>query len=115
MNQPPGTNRPDWDLDVKEPELAVQLRTKLGEVMDLELGLSVIQLGLIRNVTLEPDQVVIDMILTSPFCPYGPMMMDMVNKKAEEALGKPAAVILGAEMWDFSMAEKGLLDDWGLF
>ncbi len=115
MTQPPGTNRPDWDLDLKDPELANHLRAQLAEVKDLELDLDVIQLGLIRNVTLEPDKTVIEMILTSPFCPYGPMMMDMVSKKAEEVFGKPATVIMGVEMWDFSMAEEGLLDNWGLF
>lgn len=115
MNQQPGTNRPDWDLDLKDPVLAGQLRSALSEVKDLELDLSVIQLGLIRNVTIQPDEVMVDMILTSPFCPYGPMMMDQVSKKAEETLGRPVTVILGAEMWNFSMAEEGLLDDWGLF
>ena len=115
MTSPSGTNRPDWDLNLKDPELASVLRAQLAEVKDLELDLSVIQLGLIRNVTLESNQVVIEMILTSPFCPYGPMMMDMVSQKAEKTLGKTATVILGAEMWDFSMAEEGLLDNWGLY
>lgn len=115
VTQSSGANRPPWDLALKDPALASQLRSRLTEVKDLELDLDVIQLGLIRNVTLEPDQAIIEMILTSPFCPYGPMMIDMVNQKADEALGRPTTVILGAEMWDFSMAEEGLLDDWGLY
>jgi metal-sulfur cluster biosynthetic enzyme len=115
MTTPTGTNRPDWDLDLKNPELANHLRAQLAEVKDLELDLNVIQLGLIRNVIDEPETTTVEMILTTPFCPYGPMMIDMVHDKAEEALGKPVSVIMGAEMWDFSMTEEGLLDDWGLY
>lgn len=115
MTQQTGNNRPAWNLDQKDPVLSGQLRDRLTEVKDFELGLNVIQLGLIRNVTLEADTAVIEMILTSPFCPYGPLMMDEVRKKAEEALGKPVSVNLGSEVWDFSMAEEGLLDNWGLF
>lgn len=115
MTKPSGTNRPDWDLDLQDPALAAVMRTKLAEVKDLELDLDVIQLGLIRNVAVEEDKVMVEMILTTPFCPYGPVMIDMVHDKAVEALGKPVDVVLGAEMWDFSMAEEGLLDDWGLY
>ena len=115
MTNPSGTNRPDWDLDFQDRELANQLRARLAEVKDLELDLDVIQLGLIRNVAVETDKVMVEMILTTPFCPYGPLMIEMVHDKTEEALGKPVDVVLGAEMWDFSMAEEGLLDDWGLY
>lgn len=115
MTNPTGTNRPPWDLDVKDPELAARIKEELAEVKDLELDLNVIQLGLIRNVIAEEQSVTIEMILTTPFCPYGPMMIEMVHDKAQEAFGKPVSVVLGAEMWDFSMAEEGLLDDWGLY
>jgi hypothetical protein len=55
------------------------------------------------------------MILTTPFCPYGPALIDITRKKAEEALGKPTLISLGMDVWDFSMMEEGLGDDWGLY
>jgi len=115
VNPPTGTNRPEWELDKTNPDLANTLKPQLSEVKDLELDLNVVELGLIRNATLQQDQVVVEMILTTPFCPYGPAMIDMVWQKTEEALNLPATVVLGAEVWDFSMAEEGLLDDWGLY
>ena len=115
MKHQTGTNRPAWDLDIKDSEKANHLKARLTEVKDLELDLDVIQLGLIRNVTFQENQIVVEMILTTPFCPYGPAMIDMVWQKTEEALNLPATVILGSEVWDFSMTEEGLLDDWGLY
>jgi hypothetical protein len=55
------------------------------------------------------------MILTTPFCPYGPAMLESTREKAEEGLKMEAHIDLGMEMWDFSMMEEGLGGDWGLF
>lgn len=54
-----------------EPELMGALKA----VYDPELGISIVDLGLIYGVkAVEPDRVVIDMTLTSPGCPLGPMI-----------------------------------------
>ncbi|WP_054521068.1 metal-sulfur cluster assembly factor [Thermanaerothrix daxensis] len=111
----PGTNRPAWDAEATHPEACNKLREALREIIDPEIGLNVIQLGLIRNVRIEPDQVMIRMILTTPFCPYGPALIEMTRQKAEQALGIPAFIELGMEMWDFSMMEEGIDLGWGLY
>jgi metal-sulfur cluster biosynthetic enzyme len=111
----PGTNRPTWAAEETHPEQCEKLRTKLGEVVDPEIGLNIIQLGLIRDVNFKEDQTIIKMILTTPFCPYGPAMLEMTRQKAEEALNQPAQIDLGLEAWDFSMMEEGLGGDWGLY
>ncbi|HZU86189.1 MAG TPA: iron-sulfur cluster assembly protein [Anaerolineaceae bacterium] len=115
MSQPPGTNRPKWDAEEKYPELCQKLRQGFGEVMDPELGLSIIQLGLIRNVQIEDESVTVKMILTTPYCPYGPAMIDVTRKKAEEVMERPAFIDFSVEMWDFSMMEEGLGPEWGLY
>ena len=110
-----GTNRPAWAAEAEQPELAEKLKTGLSEVIDPEIGMNIIQLGLIRDVEIEPELVKIVMILTTPFCPYGPSMIESTRQKAEEALDRPAKVEMGVEVWDFSMMEEGLGNDWGLY
>jgi metal-sulfur cluster biosynthetic enzyme len=55
------------------------------------------------------------MILTTPFCPYGPAMLESTRKKAEEVLERETSLDFGMDPWDFSMVEEELMDDWGLY
>lgn len=105
----------NWQADSSHPTIAEDLREKLREVMDPELGLNIIQLGLVRDVIITDESAHLKMILTTPFCPYGPALLEMSRKKAEEAIGKPTTIEMSMEMWDFSMMEEGAGGDWGLF
>ncbi len=104
-----------WDMDSQEPDLAQTLRDGLREINDPEIHLNIIQLGLVRNVILEPERAIVKMILTTPFCPYGPSMLEATRQKAENILGREVHIDLGLEPWDFSMMEDGLGGEWGLF
>ncbi len=95
--------------------LEEKVREALREVLDPELGLSVVELGLIRKIDIKKDSVDVTMILTTPFCPYGPRLMETVRKAAEEAAQVPATTTPGMELWDPSMMEEGAGADWGLF
>jgi metal-sulfur cluster biosynthetic enzyme len=108
-------NRPEWTIDNTHPDLVEPLTEALRSIVDPEIGLNIIQLGLIRNVIIEDNSALVKMILTTPFCPYGPAMLESTRAKAEEALGMPAHMDLGMDMWDFSMMEEGLADGWGLY
>ena len=55
------------------------------------------------------------MLLTTPFCPYGPALIEQVRRAAEKAAQMPARVTLAMEMWDPSMMEGGAPKEWGLF
>lgn len=83
-------NRPIWQLDSTNPELVEKFTDAMREIIDPEIGLNIIQLGLIRDVRLEEGSSVVKMILTTPFCPYGPAMLESTRQKAEEALEVPA-------------------------
>lgn len=89
------------------------VRESLRQVVDPEIGLDVIALGLIEMVNVLPDEKVIDvdMLLTTPFCPYAPWMVQQVREKAEMvAPGWTADVEVLAKQWDPSMMEDpGLL------
>ena len=104
-----------WEFEASDPEKAALLRDSLREVRDPELGYSVIELGLIRNVVFQETRYLITMILTTPFCPYAPTMVEQVRANAEAALGKEVAIDLKMDLWDQSMMEEGFELDWGVF
>ena len=104
-----------WTIHDTHPEIVEHVREKLAEVVDPEIGMTIIQLGLIRNVEIDGDIARLKMILTTPFCPYGPAMVDMTRQKAQEALKRPVTVEMGMEVWDFAMMEDPTAMDWGLY
>ncbi len=102
-----------WEADSTHPELAEGVRTALRQVVDPEIGLSVIELGLIRQLSIADGEVQLKMILTTPFCPYGPALLEMTRVKAEEAASMPTRIELGMEMWEPSFMEEGAGAAWG--
>ncbi len=108
-------NRPIWQIDSTNPELVEPLTDALREIVDPEIGLNIIQLGLIRDIEINEGSALVRMMLTTPFCPYGPAMLESTRQKAESVLNVPTHMDLDMGMWDFSMMEEGLADDWGLY
>jgi metal-sulfur cluster biosynthetic enzyme len=104
-----------WDIHDTHPELVEPLRTKLQEIVDPEIGLNVIQLGLVRKVSVTNQEANLYILLTTPFCPYGPAMLDMIKEKSTEALNMPVTLQMGMEAWDFSMMEDPGALDWGMY
>lgn len=104
-----------WSIEETHPDLVEKLRTSLSEVVDPEIGLNIIELGLVRDVRMTSDSAEMTMILTTPFCPYGPAMLETARKKAEECLERPVIIEMGMEMWHPSMIEEGAGAEWGLF
>ncbi len=97
-------------------ELEDEITTALRNIYDPEIGMSVIELGLVRKIDLQPDLVEATMILTTPFCPYGPQLIEQVRRTIEKVAEKPTRITLGMEMWDPSMMEGGGPPaDWGLY
>jgi metal-sulfur cluster biosynthetic enzyme len=108
-------NFPIWDIEETHPDEVPAIEEGLSEIMDPELGLNIIQLGLIRNVSVKEDHAVVTMILTTPFCPYGPALMESARKKVEKIMEMSTKINYGHETWDPTMMEEGLADDWGLY
>jgi metal-sulfur cluster biosynthetic enzyme len=104
-----------WQAESTHPDLAEKAKTALREVVDPEIGLNVIELGLIRDLIVEDESANIRMIMTTPFCPYAPALLEMTRKKGESALERPTTIELGADMWDPSMMEEGAGAEWGFF
>ena len=104
-----------WRAENTHPELAATTKQDLRQVLDPELGLNIIELGLVRDLIIEEDKANLSMIMTTPFCPYAPALLEMARKKAEESVQLPTTIEMGMEMWDPSMMEEGTGADWGLF
>jgi metal-sulfur cluster biosynthetic enzyme len=109
------TNEIKWTLHDTHPELVQPLREKLAEVVDPEIGMTIIQLGLVRDVSIEDEIGRMRMILTTPFCPYGPALIEMTRQKAQEGLNKPVTIEMSMDVWDFSMMEDPSALDWGMY
>jgi metal-sulfur cluster biosynthetic enzyme len=95
------------------PDMAVteeSVMEALRGVQDPELHLDVVTLGLIRSVDLGTSPVSVKMLLTTPFCPYGPWLVQQVKETAEVATqGREAKVEVLPEQWNPEMMEDPTL------
>ncbi len=86
------------------------IRAALETVMDPEIGLSVVDLGLIREVQVEGGKTLIRMLLTTPFCPYAPQLLEDVKQAAMSAVAQPCEVEILPDPWSPDMMpDPGLL------
>ncbi|MHC1770749.1 MAG: metal-sulfur cluster assembly factor [Flexilinea sp.] len=113
--EPKKKNPAVWDFSSIDPDKAELLKDALRSVLDPELGYSVIDLGLIRNVTVTDKHVLVTMILTTPFCPYGGQLVESVRRTTMDTLIMDANVDLRFDPWDPDMMEEGFDLDWGFF
>lgn len=97
----------------REEELIESMRS----VIDPEIGMNIVELGLLRNLEIdeETQRAKITMILTTPFCPYGPQLIEQVRMVGNQVMTGGVTVEIGTELWDPSMMEEGAGGDWGLF
>ena len=103
-----------WDLGKTDRGLAESVHIGFQSVMDPELGMNIVQLGLVRNVKIVDDSAMITMILTTPFCPYAPQIMEETRSKGEEVLGIPTKIELGQEIWNRTLLAAAAIA-WGLY
>jgi metal-sulfur cluster biosynthetic enzyme len=61
-----------------------ELLAKVAEVIDPEINLSIVDLGLVYDITFDKGDVLVTMSLTSPGCPLGPVIRGEVYAKLRE-------------------------------
>src|SRR5687767_12257293 len=89
---------PAFDPQARAAELAIL--DALRAVVDPEIGMNVVELALIRQILLSPEQTEVKMILTTPFCPYAGAMIQQVKEQVETVVDNDVKVTLLAERWD---------------
>jgi metal-sulfur cluster biosynthetic enzyme len=111
--QPPA--HPSAVDDIRDRVLAA-----LGPVVDPELRISIVDLGLIYGVEFDEESkgLTVRMTLTTPACPYGPMLLGQAQEAISRVPGVPEAriVLVWDPPWDprtmSSDEAKDLLGIW---
>ena len=75
------------ELISDDADLSREVVQVLESIDDPELHVDIYTLELIRKITIENKQVHLLMTLTTPFCPYGPELIDEVKGSVSNAPG----------------------------
>jgi metal-sulfur cluster biosynthetic enzyme len=78
------------------------VREKLRPIEDPELGLSIVDLGLVRDVHVSTAHLQVDLTLTSPMCPWGPELVATVRAalRAIAPSREPVVSLVWEPPWD---------------
>ena len=97
------------------PPSAEGVRNLLRRIIDPEVGVNVVDLGLIYDIDAGDGTIRIDMTMTSPACPMGEMILDEVRAVLADKLpGWPAEVALVWEPpWNPSMMSERTRQNFG--
>jgi len=66
---------------------ADEVRDALTNVIDPELGLDFVELGLVYDIEVEDEDVYVTFTLTSPGCPIGPQVSEQMEEFVSELDG----------------------------
>jgi metal-sulfur cluster biosynthetic enzyme len=93
-----------------------EIRDMLRKVIDPEVGMNIVALGLVYSIDAAADRVAIEMTMTSPACPMGEMIMEDVH--AALAKGLPDTVKVEVSLvweppWNPSMMDEASKQHFG--
>ncbi len=78
---------------------AEEIRHALRQVMDPEVGMNIVDLGLIYRIDCAPGELYIEMTMTTPACPLSDMILDNIDAVLDPLL--PPEVDIRVELvWD---------------
>lgn len=69
---------------MRKLKIKQKIKDSLKQVKDPDIGMDIVTLGFIRNIEINIDSVNIIMTLSSPSCPYGPVLIEQVKNKVNE-------------------------------
>ncbi|NKQ58854.1 metal-sulfur cluster assembly factor [Amycolatopsis sp. K13G38] len=88
-----GRSRPDVTTLAAGPVTEDVVLNLLGDVIDPELGVDIVNLGLVYGVEIGATAVVVRMTLTTPGCPLGAYLDDEVTRCLTQLPGMPAVLV----------------------
>jgi metal-sulfur cluster biosynthetic enzyme len=76
-----------------------EVRTALRSVIDPEVGMNIVDLGLVYGVVITDNQLHVDLTMTTPACPMGEMILDDAQQALETLV--PGGVEINLNLvWD---------------
>ncbi|OGT78567.1 MAG: hydroxylase [Gammaproteobacteria bacterium RIFCSPLOWO2_02_FULL_56_15] len=75
------------------------VRAALRRVMDPEVGMNVVDLGLVYGIDITPNRVHITMTMTTPACPMGSLIIDDARKVVRGIVPETAEIDVQL-VWD---------------
>ena len=93
-----------------------QVRDVLRQVIDPEVGMNIVGLGLVYRVDIAPGRLVIEMTMTSPACPMGDMIVEDVHAalaKVLPATVEPEVRLVWEPTWKPSMMDEATKQHFG--
>jgi len=88
------------------------IREALREVIDPEVGINVVDLGLIREIAVNGRGVEVYMVLMCPECSLTEYLVEQVRRRVQNVVGdEPVEVVLLDEAWSWNDAAPHLI--WG--
>ena len=107
------------DLQINDPLFAEKLkaRTALSDVIDPELGVNIIDLGLVYGVEFpEADKLMVKMTLSTPHCPLGEAIEEGVVNALEAVFPACSVTInlVWEPVWNFDMISEAGREQLGL-
>jgi metal-sulfur cluster biosynthetic enzyme len=99
------------------------VRTALKNVIDPEIGLDIVNLGLIYNVDIQDQgkRVSVDMTLTTPACPAGPQIIEQARREigalrdVYQDMEDVAINLVWTPFWNPSMMTEDAREELGFF
>lgn len=99
------------------------VREALKEVIDPELFVNIVDLGLIYDVTITPndesgaEDIAVDMTMTSPACPAGPQLLSQSKEACEklEGVGEVEIKLVMQPPWTPERMTEDARDQLGIF
>jgi metal-sulfur cluster biosynthetic enzyme len=105
--------------ETKLPLTEDNVRETLKQVDDPELGINIIDLGLVYEIHVQDEKdVQVVMTLTTPFCPIGPSVKQQITnvlKQDVEGVGKVDVQFTFNPPWDKDMMSDDAKVELGIF
>ena len=103
---------PDLEVEAEAAVISEDVRRALSEVIDPEVGIDIVDLGLVKEIRVNGRRVEVDMVLTTTGCPLVSYLTEQVkNRVAAVPRVESVDVQILDEPWDWErfVTQKGVL------
>jgi metal-sulfur cluster biosynthetic enzyme len=86
-----------------------QIREALKQILDPEIGVNIVDLGLVYTIEIKPEEVYIQLTMTSPACPLHGVItrnMDQVLRRTFPDLGPMTIELVWEPPWSPEMMSE---------